>query len=244
MDLSIVIPVLNEEKKVAQDILFALHFLKQQKLQGEIIVVDDGSIDNTADVICRFTADFPGKIRLISYHPNKGKGYAVKKGILDAKGEFILFADSGSCVPFDNALKGIDLIKKNNADLAHGSRFLPESKIIIPRKRHRSLFSFLFRKFVSIYSQLPGGLSDTQCGFKLYKKQVAHQLYSACQTRGFMFDIEIILLAQKYGYTIREFPIEWTTDYDSRIQLSKTFFRMIKELKDIKKHLKIVRTDY
>ena len=238
MDLSIVIPVLNEEKKIAQDILLALDFFEQQNIQGEVIVVDDGSSDHTASVVNKYEEDFPEKIKLISYCPNQGKGYAVKKGILEARGRFILFADSGSCVPFTDALKGIDLIKNQNVDIAHGSRHLPESKIIIPRKWHRSLFSFLFRKFISLYSRLPKSLTDTQCGFKVYKKEVAHPLYQQCQTKGFMFDIEIILLAKKEGYIIQEFPIKWTTDYDSRIQLSKTFFRMIRELRDIKQRLR------
>lgn len=233
MDLSIVIPVFNEEQKIAQDIHFALNFFERQKLQGEVVVVDDGSSDNTATIVQGFADDFPGKMKLISYHPNKGKGFAVKEGILEATGELILFADSGSCVPFDDALKGTHLITNESFDIAHGSRFLSKSKIVIPRKWYRSLFSFLFRKFISIYSRIPGRLTDTQCGFKLYKKEVAHKLYKKCKTRGFMFDIEIILLARKYGFTICEFPIEWTTDYDSRIQLSKTFFRMIRELTEI-----------
>lgn len=237
MDLSIVIPVLNEEKKIAQDIHSALDFFERQKLQGEVIVVDDGSVDETAVIARRLSTDFSEEIKLISYQPNKGKGYAVKKGIHEATGEFILFADSGSCVPFDDALKGMNLLKQYRADVAHGSRFLPDSKIVIPRKWYRTLFSLLFRKFVTLYSRIPGELTDTQCGFKMYKKEVAHRLYNDCQTEGFMFDIEIILRAKKQGYTIKEFPIEWKTDYDSRIQLSKTFFRMFKELKDIKKRL-------
>lgn len=237
MDLSIVIPVLNEEKKIAQDIYSALDFFEQQKLQGEVIVADDGSSDKTAGVVRQFSNDFPEKVNLISYRPNKGKGHAVKKGILAASGDIILFADSGTCVPYPDALRGIDLINNKTTDIAHGSRLLPESVIVVPRKWHRRIFSFLFRKFISIYSQLPKGLTDTQCGFKMYKKEVARNLYRKCETEGFMFDIEIILLAKKQGYTIKEFPIEWTTDYDSRIQLSKTFLRMFKELKNIKKRL-------
>ena len=236
MDLSIVIPVYNEEKKISTDLEAALKFFEEQKFEGEIIVVDDGSLDETVRIVQKYVHNYPSAIKLISYQPNKGKGYAVRSGVQNAKGEIIMFADSGNCVPFSESLKGFEILKKD-ADIAHGSRFLYNSIIVIQRKWYRSLYSFLFRKFINLYAQIPQKLTDTQCGFKMYKHNVAHKLFSQCKTDGFMFDIEIILRAFQLGYSIQEFPIEWTVDHDSRVNLKRTLFRILQELAKIKKQL-------
>ena len=239
MELSIVIPVYNEQEKVRNDIIAASEFLLKNEMRGEIIVVDDGSTDKTSEVARSTTINEGVTLKIIDYNEHLGKGYAVRTGVLDAVADRIMFIDSGNCVPYDNIRKGLEMLEANDCMVAHGSRFHPESKIQRPRKLFRRIASYLFRKYIRFYGRIPEYLRDTQCGLKIYKKQVAHELYSECITDGFMFDIEIILRALKKEYCICEFPVEWSSDPDSRLSLRRTFFKMFTELRTIRKALKV-----
>jgi len=238
MDLSIVIPVYNEEQKIRHDITAASDFLSGYGMTGEIIVVDDGSTDQTSEVASNTAGDEGVSLKIIAYKEHIGKGKAVKTGIMEAGSDLIMFIDSGNCAPYENISRGIDLLKDGECEIAHGSRFLTESLITRPRKRYRKLVSFLFRKYMRILSRIPKNLTDTQCGLKIYPKEIAHELYAACISDGFLFDVEIILRAREKGYRIMEFPIEWTADPDSRLSVSRTFLSMFSELRTIRRALK------
>ena len=238
MDLSIVIPVYNEEQKIRHDITAASNFLSGYGMTGEIIVVDDGSSDQTSEIASNTSGDKGVSLKIIAYKEHTGKGKAVKTGIMEAGSDLIMFIDSGNCVPYENISRGIDLFKDGECEIAHGSRFLTESIITRPRKGYRKLVSFLFRKYMRILSRIPKNLTDTQCGLKIYRKETAHELYAACITDGFLFDVEIILRAREKGYRILEFPIEWTSDPDSRLSVSRTFLSIFSELRMIDKALK------
>lgn len=238
MELSIVIPVYNEQDKIRKDLVAASDYLCTRKLKGEIIVVNDGSTDKTAEVVMATTIQKGISLQIIDYKGNKGKGHAVKKGMLQASSDMIMFIDSGSCVPYEDIDKGLELLKNNSCVIAHGSRFLPGSIIKRSRNPYRRLVSYFFRRFIRLYCHIPGELKDTQCGLKIYRKHVAHELYTACFTDGFMFDIEIILRAQQHSYYIKEFPVEWTSDPDSRLSVSRTLFQMFSELREIQRALK------
>jgi len=149
-----------------------------------------------------------------------------------------LFADSGSCVPFENALRGLQLIETGACELAHGSRKLPDSEILKSQTWQRRLTARLFREVALPWMRLPAALTDTQCGFKVYRGEVARELFSACVTNGFMFDIEIIRRAQAKGYRIQEFPISWTCDRDSRLSLHRHLTHIWQELQLIRRILK------
>ncbi len=237
MDISIVIPVLNESTKISGDISAAAQFIEQQNFKGEIIIVDDGSTDDTPDIAQ--ATPVPGSVFLnvIRYTPHRGKGYAVRTGMTNSTGKVVLFIDSGNCVPYDNIIAGIKKIHLDQCDLAHGSRRLPESKIVQPHKLSRRITSFLFRVMVRLIFQIPPYLTDTQCGLKIYAGDIGRKLYVGCFTEGFMFDIEIIVRALKAGYRISEFPIHWCADPDSRLSLSHTPFDVLAELWKIKKRL-------
>ena len=237
MDLSIIIPVLNEEKKIAHDILSASHFLIQSGLKSEIIVVDDGSNDNTSRVAIQ--ADIPSQVslKIIRYEYHRGKGYAVRMGMIDAKGDFVMFMDSGSNVPLSYILTGLNMIKSGQCHIAMGSRRLPGSKIRKNLVWYRRLSSLMFRFVVKRYLRLPEYLTDTQCGFKIYNGEIGRDLYTDCLTEGFSFDLEIILRAQKAGYIMKEFPVEWSCDRDSRLSVF-SFTEIISELMRIKKLLR------
>jgi len=238
MDLSIVIPAFREGAKIRRDVEAAAAFLLKHGLKGEIIVVDDGSPDDTE--AAANAAEVPPEVqrRVIRYTPNRGKGFAVRTGMNASQGQYAMFADVGLCVPFDNALKGLALIRGGQCELAHGSRKLPDSHILRRQRLYRRFLSWLFRKIVGLFMGVPGELTDTQCGFKMYRGDVARELYGACLSDGFMFDIEILLRALKKGYRVREFPIEWRCDWDTRLRPGRSAVDTLGELKAIKRNLK------
>jgi dolichyl-phosphate beta-glucosyltransferase len=245
MDISIVIPALNESTKIAFDVEMAAAFMEGNNFQGEIIVVDDGSTDGTSKVAKGVKVPQSITLKVIRNEQHCGKGYAVRAGIKETSGEYVMFADSGYCVPYGNALRGLEMLKGGTCDIAHGSRKLIESNIQRNQPWRRRISSAVFKWLIKKFMQIPAGLTDTQCGFKIYKGNVARELYSQCISDGFMFDIEIILRAQKQGYRIKEFPIEWTCDIDSRLKLSRTPWLVFSELRTIKRALsdsKIPRT--
>ncbi len=237
MDLSIIIPVYNEGNKTDKDIQLAAQFLHLSKMSCEIIISDDGSTDNTVNILENIRNKLHIPLKIIANKDHKGKGHAVKSGILEAQGKLVLFIDSGACVPYNDILPGIDMISKGQCEIAHGSRFLKNSLITRKKQWYRRLMSYAFRMFIRLWAKIPYNLTDTQCGLKIYKGEVALELYRQCITEGFMFDVEIILRAAKAGYKIEEFPISWTADLDSRLSVTTTFFQMLSELVRIKKKI-------
>lgn len=237
MKLSIVIPTFNECGKIGRDIESACEFLRKNSFDGEVIVSDDGSSDATADEAQKIGDKYRGRIpvMVIRNRQHHGKGYAVRSGIQQATGDYVMFADSGSCVPFDNTLRGLELLKTDKCDIAHGSRRLANTHLIKSQGLYRHICSAIFHWFVIRIMKLPTRLTDTQCGFKIYRGDAAHLLYGQCQTIGFMFDIEIIRRAINQNYRIAEFPIDWTCDPDSRLSPTKSFWRILSELLKIRK---------
>jgi dolichyl-phosphate beta-glucosyltransferase len=237
MDVSIVIPVWNESKKIESDLDAAIHFFEIHNLEGEVILSDDGSTDDTLEVIRSFLSEKMLPVRIIK-NDHLGKGHAVRSGILQAKGDIILFIDSGNCIPYSDVWNGIQLIRRGDCEIAQASRFLPGSRILIPKGWIRKTLSFLFRKLVHRYMKIPGHLTDTQCGLKIYKKDLGQSLYQLCFTRGFMFDIEIILRAIHENILICEFPVRWSSDQDTRLYLFRSIPEIWKELRRIERELK------
>lgn len=239
MDVSIVIPAYEESKKIARDIEAAVVFLKDNHFAGQIIVVDDGSKDNTAEVAKNaITNPSPAiELKVERYSHHRGKGYAVRKGIEQTTGEYVMFADSGCCVPYEDTLRGLELIKSGACDIAHGSRKMLGCHIEKAQSLYRRICSKLFHWFVIHDMKIPAEFTDTQCGFKIYRGDVARHLYGECITDGFTFDIEIIMRAQQEGYRIKEFPIDWTCDPDSRLSPTRSSWGVLSELLKIRRVL-------
>lgn len=237
MDLSIVIPALDESKKIARDIEAAAAFLEDNHLSGEIIVIDDGSGDNTAEAAKNVKVPSEIKLNVIRLQQHRGKGYAVRAGMKQACGEYVMFTDSGCCVPYEDVLRGLELLKSGACDIAHGSRKMQGCHIVKAQSLYRQICAGIFHWFVVHCMKVPAELTDTQCGFKIYEGDAGRHLYSECITDGFAFDIEIILRAQKEGYRIKEFPIDWTCDRDSRLSPTRNFWRILIELRTIKRAL-------
>lgn len=233
--LSIVIPALNEATKISSDIEAAACFLVETVESGEIIIVDDGSTDNTADN-ARSTA-IPRSVDLIVIKQDKnyGKGFAVKTGMLRSHGSVVMFADSGNCVPYSNALPYIDKIRRGEVDIAIGSRRLKNSIIHRDQPLFRRILSRIFHITAVLMAGLPRKIKDSQCGFKVYDGEKARLLFSECRIKGFLFDVEILIRAHKKGYRIQEFPIEWTCDLDTRLRPGSDAAGVIKELVSLRK---------
>jgi dolichyl-phosphate beta-glucosyltransferase len=237
VDLSIVIPAFREVGKITRDIEAASAFLQHSSLAGEIIVVDDGSDDGTADAASKAAASAGAAVRVIRCEPHRGKGYAIRTGIVLTQAKYVMFADSGCCVPYENVLQGLQLLQSGACDIAHGSRKLPSSHIARPQSLYRRICSYLFHRAMICWMKLPTQLTDSQCGFKIYRGEAARTLYRQCTTDGFMFDVELILRAKKAGYVIQEFPIQWSCDRDSRLSPTRSFLGILAELVAIRRAL-------
>jgi len=237
MDISIVIPALNESKKIARDVESAAAFLEDNHLSGEIIIVDDGSNDNTSEVAENVLIPSEIKLNVVRLQQHRGKGYAIRAGVKQAQGEYVMFADSGCCVPYENILRGLELLKSGACDIAHGSRKMQGCHIVKAQSLYRRICAAIFHWFVVRYMKVPAELTDTQCGFKMYKGDAGRHLYSECNTDGFAFDIEVIMRARKEGYRIKEFPIDWTCDPDSRLSPTRSLRRILGELRTIRRTL-------
>ena len=234
MDITIVIPAFNESSKIARDIKAACDFAIENNFNAEIIVVDDGSSDNTYETAVNCQTQEQIKLSVIKLPQNRGKGYAVRTGIEKSTGDYVMFADSGCCVPYQNTIRAIDILEKDICDIAHGSRKMPGCNIKIPQPKYRQIISKIFRYCVILLMHVPAKFTDTQCGFKVYKGDVARQLYKQCIIDGFMFDIEVVIKALKNNYRIREFPVTWTCDLDSRLSPHRSFHTLFLELIKIK----------
>jgi len=235
IDLSIVIPALNEASKIKHDVETAALFLTETVKKGEIIVVDDGSTDGTADTARNTATPESVDLIVIKQVKNYGKGYAVKTGMLRSHGEVVMFADSGTCVSYSDALSIIEKIRRGELDIALGSRRLKSSVIQRDQPLFRRILSRIFHMAAVLIAGLPRKIKDSQCGFKVYDGEKARLLFSECKTKGFLFDVEILIRAQKKGYRIQEFPIEWTCDLDTRLRPGSDAAGVIRELFSLRK---------
>lgn len=240
--LSVIIPAFEESPKICGDIAAAAAFLKEFPDGGEVLIVDDGSRDNTAEIAEEYAPQAPVPVRVFRLGRNRGKGCAVRTGMLESRGRYVMFADSGCCVPYAEAKVGIDLIQSGQCKIAHGSRKMNVSHIHRPQSWYRRLCSQMFHRLLIHEIKRLANLTDTQCGFKVYDGDVARCLYALSTVDGFMFDIEIILLALKYGYAIREFPVDWSWDPDSRLKPTHEAFTVLRDMLRLKHRYREVLT--
>jgi dolichyl-phosphate beta-glucosyltransferase len=225
-DLSIVIPAYNEEARLGRTLEDYLAYCRRSGRRVELIVVDDGSLDRTSVVVNSFAARYP-EVRLIRLAENQGKGQAVRSGVVNAQGRRILFADADGATPLSE-VERLDAALEGGAHVAIGSRALADRTVKVHAKFYRRFIGRVFHGLVELLT-VPG-VKDTQCGFKLFTGAVAHDLFSRMRVRGFSFDVEVLMMAQRRGYTIAEVPVNWTHQPGSKVNLVTDSARMLRDL--------------
>jgi len=234
MKLSIIIPAYNEQDRIIRTLERTLLYLKQQDYASEVIVVSDGSTDETRAVAERFEGGGKIALRSLEYHPNRGKGYAVRYGMLRGDGNFLLFMDADYSVPIEAVEKGMHFLEAGY-DIAIASRTLKGSQVIHHQKFFRELSARIYTFIQNVHLGIKYG--DTQCGFKIFVRHAARMLFEKQRLDSVIFDPEILWLAKQAGCKVAEFPVEWRHVEDSRIQydsMKKSLF-VFQELFRIKK---------
>lgn len=217
--LSIVIPAYNEEQRLPATLRAIAAYLETKPLDFvEILAVDDGSRDRTAAVV-REAAAADARIRLLQNPGNRGKGYAVRHGMREARGEWILFTDADLSAPIEDLDRLEQAVQRGNADGAIGSRAVDRSLVL----KHQPPFRVFTGRIFNLAMRLVTGLRyrDTQCGFKLFRREVAQCVAARQQSDGFGFDVEILYIAQKHGYRILEVPVRWANVEGTKVSLLK-----------------------
>lgn len=229
MLLSIIIPAYNEEKRIGRTLSAIENFMAAEPYSYEIIVVNDGSSDNTKGAVTPFLSknSESEKIRLINFPLNKGKGFAVGEGMLAAKGDKRLFMDADSSTSIEHVRPLLQCLN-GGYDIAISSRRAPGAILRRPQSFIRESLGKLFGLLVNII--LPLDIKDTQNGFKLFTAEAAEAVFSRQRIGRWAFDIEALIIGKKSGFKIKEVPIVWVNDPDSRVKLSGMFYSLIEML--------------
>ena len=228
--LSVVVPAYNEEKRIGPTLDRIRAYLARQPWPGEIVVVDDGSMDRTAARAEDALRGMP-EARVLSRSANRGKGASVKEGVLAARGAFVLFTDADLSTPIEELDKFWPLMEAG-CDIAIGSRALPGSNILVRQNPVREAMGKAFNLLVRLF--LFRGIPDTQCGFKLFRRTAARNLFSRLRTPGFGCDVEILDLARRSGLRIGQVPVVWRHSRPSRVRLVRGAAGMLADLLRIK----------
>lgn len=222
-DISIIIPAKDEERRLPSFLLDVISFCQASPQRYEIIVVDDGSRDGTAAVVEKFQSKFDG-LHLISLRQNRGKGYAVKQGVLRAGGEIVLFMDADGSTPPAMIEEYLPLLAAGN-DIVIGSRVVSDSKHRVHAKSYRKVVGQVFNFFV--HRLLMPDILDTQCGFKMFRREVVRPVFGRLNITGFGFDLELLYLARLLGYRVKEVPVDWRHVDASKTNLISDSWRML-----------------
>ena len=220
---SLIIPAYNEEQRIGNTLRRAEAYLARLAFPCEIIVVDDGSTDHAANLIQK---DFP-EITLIRYQPNHGKGYAVKTGMLAARGAYRVFYDADGSTPIEEIDKLWPCFEAGS-DIVIGSRSIPGADIRVRQNRLRESMGRIFNLFVRIL--VIQGLVDTQCGFKAFRGEIVNTIFHRQRLHGFCFDTEILYIARRHGLSITEIPVRWAHESHSRVHMIFDSLRMLRDL--------------
>lgn len=232
--LSVVIPAYNEENRIKVTLEAVFNYLSRQNYSWEVIVVSDGSKDRTVEVVSEFISNKP-EISLIANTKNHGKGYVVRQGMLQAGGQYRLFTDADNSTTIEQIEKFWPYLIEENYDIIIGSIEVTGSQINENAQWYRRILGKYSKYIIRIVAGL-WNIHDTQRGFKLFTAKAANNIFSRTKIDRFGFDIEVLALAKKIGYTIKEVPIIWDNPSGSTVNL-KSYFEVLKDLFKIRYYL-------
>ncbi len=228
-ELSVIIPAYNEAHRIGPTLRAVMAWLAEHRVNAEVLVVDDGSSDSTVQV----ARAVPG-VQVIETSPNRGKGHAVRTGMLAARGRMRLFMDADNATPVSE-LPRLRAHLDDGADIAIGSRRAPGARTLAPSPLYRRIWSSVANKVIR--GSLTPGILDTQCGFKLFDAEAAIAVFSLTVTDGWSFDLEVLGRARRMGYRIDEVPVTWTDDPRSRISPLRDAIAVTREFLRIRRLL-------
>jgi glycosyltransferase involved in cell wall biosynthesis len=225
-ELSIVIPAYNESSRIERALDRVMTCVAEQNWDAEVLVIDDGSTDDTATIVQQWMERFP-RLHLVKNPGNRGKGYSVRNGLLQAAGDIVMFTDADLSAPMEEAERLIAALH-DGADVAIGSRWMDRTRQTIHQPLYRQFFGRCFNWITRTVMGLP--FKDTQCGFKAFKRPVAQVIFRLQTIERWGFDPEILFIARKLGYEIREVPVTWGHDERSRLSYLKDGMKMLEEM--------------
>jgi glycosyltransferase involved in cell wall biosynthesis len=223
MKLSVVIPAYNEEDRIEKTLLAVSEFLKKQTFDYEILVVNDGSGDGTTSVVQKLAGSIPN-LKLINNKVNHGKGWVTKQGMLEAAGDVRLFMDADNSTKVDEIIKFLSFFEQGY-DVVIGSRRIAGADIAVKQSFFRDFLGGCFRFIV--HTLVPVGVTDSQCGFKAFSAKAAAEIFPKQTIYRWAFDVEILALARKLGFKIKEVPITWINDAESHVKLGGMFSMLL-----------------
>jgi glycosyltransferase involved in cell wall biosynthesis len=224
--LSIVIPAYNESARIERTLERVMSCVDKQGWDAEVLVVDDGSRDHTPEIVERWMELYP-RLKLVKNSGNKGKGYSVRNGLLQAAGEVVMFTDADLSAPMEEAELLLAAIA-DGADVAIGSRWMDKARQTAHQPMYRRFFGRCFNGVTRTVMGLP--FKDTQCGFKAFRRPAAQVIFRLQRIERWGFDPEILFIARKLGYSIREVAVTWGHDERSRMSYLKDGMKMLEEM--------------
>jgi dolichyl-phosphate beta-glucosyltransferase len=224
--ISIIIPAYNEALRIGNALNEVLRCVRQCDWRAEILVVNDGSTDATAAMVREFAQRHP-EVRLLENYENRGKGFSVRHGMLNAVGDILMFTDADLSAPMEEAERLFEALRQG-ADIAIGSRWLDRGRQTLHQPLYRQFFGRCFNAITRLVMGLP--FADTQCGFKAFRRPVAQTIFQLQRIERWGFDPELLFIALKRGYTIREVPVTWGHDERSRLSYLKDGLKMLEEI--------------
>jgi len=233
-EFSLVIPAFNEADRIGKTLRESLRYLETTSPGSELIVVNDGSTDATSEVVHEVFAERSSvATRLLEHFPNRGKGAAVREGLLAARKSIGLFSDADLSTPIEEAPKLIEPIAAGELDVAFGSRALDRSLIGHRQPWRREQGGRVFNLIVRLATGLP--FWDTQCGFKAFRLDVFRPILQAAKTEGFGFDVELLYLARQANLRMKEIPVRWNHNEGSKVSFLRDSVRMLREISALRK---------
>ncbi len=236
-EISIIIPAFEEQDRLGESVREILRYIKTEKLSAELIIVDDGSSDKTAEIGEQTCAEFPEiATKVIRYEQNRGKGFAVKTGFIASQGDIALFSDADLSTPIEELPKLVEPIQTGEFDVTFGSRALDRTLIGEHQPWRREQGGKVFNLIVRTLTGLP--FWDTQCGFKAFNMAKFRPLLDVMQIEKFGFDVEFLFVANLHKLKLIEIPVRWNHDERTKINVFRDSRRMFNEVRLIRKYAK------